>query len=67
MPDRPQLAKQKGLLGTRICTVTAEGARTYQLYFPPPKNWTDYLTLSADGKSLTGKTRGHADIGYYRP
>jgi len=56
-----------GRHGTWICTSTAEGARTYQLYFPPPKNWTDYLTLSADGKSLTGKTRGHADIGYYRP
>jgi hypothetical protein len=56
-----------GRHGTWICTSTTEGARTYQLYFPPPKNWTDYLTLSADGKSLTGKTRGHADIGYYRP
>lgn len=56
-----------GRHGTWICTSTAEGARTYELYFPPPKNWTDYLTLSADGKSLTGHTRGHANIGYYRP
>jgi hypothetical protein len=56
-----------GRHGTWACTSSAEGKRTYELHFPPPKNWTDYLTLSADGKSLTGKTRGNADIGYYRP
>lgn len=56
-----------GRHGTWVCTSAAEGVRSYDLYFPPPKNWTDHLTLSADGKSLTGKTRGDAHIGYYRP
>ncbi len=56
-----------GRHGTWVCTSSAGGTRTYELHFNPPKNWVDYLTLSADGKSLTGKTRGDANVGYYRP
>lgn len=55
-----------GRHGTWIANASADGKPVYELHFSPPKNWVDYLTLSADGKSLIGHTRGHADIGYYR-
>src|SRR5439155_4978653 len=45
-----------GRHGTWVCTNSTEGRRAYQLHFPPPKNWTDYLTLSEHGRSLTGHT-----------
>jgi hypothetical protein len=51
-------------------TWTFKGAdasgRHYELHWPPPKNWSDYVTLSNDAKTLSGHTRGNKPINVYR-
>jgi hypothetical protein len=44
-----------------------DGKHHYELHWNPPKNWTDYLVLSEDGKTLQGKTRGNKPIAANRP
>ena len=34
-----------------------DGGRNYELHWKPPKDLTDYLVLSSDGKTLDGHTR----------
>jgi hypothetical protein len=46
--------------------VGMEGGRKYEIHFPAPKNWSDWLILSADVKTLDGHTRGNQHIAYYR-
>jgi hypothetical protein len=51
-------------------TWTFKGAdasgRHYELHWPPPKNWSDYVTLSNDANTLSGHTRGNKPINVYR-
>jgi hypothetical protein len=51
-------------------TWTFKGAdasgRHYELHWPAPKNWSDYVTLSNDANTLSGHTRGNKPISVYR-
>jgi hypothetical protein len=53
--------------GAWRCTDTANGKRSYELHWKPPKNWTDRVVLSGDGKTLEGTTRNDEHISYFRP
>jgi hypothetical protein len=46
-------------------TCTTNGGRNYEMHWNPPKNWSDYLVLSSDGKTLEGKSRNKG-IMYFR-
>ena len=46
-----------GRHGSWDYTCTTNGGRNYELHWQPPKDWVDYLVLSADGRMLDGHTR----------
>ena len=55
-----------GRHGTWNYSCTTNGGRNYELHYPPPKSWTDYVVLSGDGRTLAGKTRNNQPISAYR-
>jgi hypothetical protein len=42
-----------------------EGGRHYELHWNPPKNWSDWVNISADGNRLEGHSRGKS-VSYVR-
>ncbi len=55
-----------GRHGTWKYTWTTNAGRNYEFSYPPPKNWTDYVVLSADGRTLDGHTRHDEFIEFVR-
>ena len=55
-----------GRHGSWVYTCTTNAGRNYELHWLPPKDWVDYLVLTADGKGLNGKTKGDQPIAAYR-
>lgn len=50
--------------GTWQYTGTTDGGRNYEIHWQN-KDWVDYITLSGDNQTMTGKSRGQA-IAYHR-
>jgi hypothetical protein len=55
-----------GRHGTWRYNGIVEGGRDYELKWNPPKDWSDWVNISADGKSMNGHSRGKP-IAYLRP